>query len=167
MREGTSRSPLGERLLRYVRLSWLRTVRMWRSFLHDQVTPVRLASHIALLFMAVAVIVLSRVESPASERRACGATPGGRHRNSARAPAFDQQAGGWQPLAGRRRAPGVRGCLLPRSRIARGLELPPTPYRPTIRSLVLPRSSICQPHHHLVGKPRRSQAAILDGRWAR
>ena len=33
-------------------------------FLRDQVTPVRLASHIALLLMAVAVIVLSRVELP-------------------------------------------------------------------------------------------------------
>ncbi len=95
--EGQSRSFRGERLLRYVRLAWLRTVRTWRSFLRDQVTPVRLASHIALLLMAVAVIVLSRVELPRwdivrvapLQAEDIGILP---------EPAFDQQSVGGSPL---------------------------------------------------------------------
>ena len=47
-----------------VHLTWLTSNRAWRSFLRDQVTPVRLASHIALLLMAAVVILLSRVELP-------------------------------------------------------------------------------------------------------
>ncbi len=96
-RDAQSRSSLGERLFRYVRLAWLRTIRAWRSFLRDQVTPVRLASHIALLFMAVAVIVLSRVELPRwdvvrvapLQAEDIGILP---------EPAFDQQPVGGSPL---------------------------------------------------------------------
>lgn len=36
----------------------------WRAFLSDQVTPVRLASHVALLLVAALVIVLSRITLP-------------------------------------------------------------------------------------------------------
>ncbi len=96
-RDAQSRSSLGDRLPRYVRLTWLKSSRAWRSFLRDQVTPVRLASHIALLLMAVTVIVLSRVELPRwdivrvapLQAEDIGILP---------EPAFDQQPVGGSPL---------------------------------------------------------------------
>ena len=103
-RDAQSRSALWERLPRYVRLAWLKSSRAWRSFLRDQVTPVRLASHFALLLMAVTVIVLSRVELPRwdivrvapLQAEDIGILP---------EPAFDQQPVGGSPLQ-------EGGCLL-------------------------------------------------------
>lgn len=43
---------------------WSRLADSWRGFLNDQVTPVRLASHVALVLVAVLVVALSRVELP-------------------------------------------------------------------------------------------------------
>ncbi len=44
--------------------TWRSVLRAWRTFRGDKVTPVRLASHLALLVMAVFVLVLSRVDLP-------------------------------------------------------------------------------------------------------
>lgn len=41
-----------------------RTIQGWREFLTDQVSPVRLASHIALLLIAGLVLLLSRIDLP-------------------------------------------------------------------------------------------------------
>lgn len=46
---------------------WRKLLRAWMAFRGDKVTPVRLASHLALLLMAVLVLVLSRVDLPAWE----------------------------------------------------------------------------------------------------
>lgn len=43
---------------------WRTIVRAWLIFRGDKVTPVRLASHAALLLMAVLVLVLSRIDLP-------------------------------------------------------------------------------------------------------
>lgn len=43
---------------------WHKVRRAWRAFRGDKVTPVRLASHAALLLMALFVLILSRVQLP-------------------------------------------------------------------------------------------------------
>ena len=136
-REDQSRSFRGERLLRYVRLAWLRTVRTWRSFLRDQVTPVRLASHIALLLMAVAVIVLSRIELPRwdivrvapLQAEDIGILP---------EPAFDQLPVGGSPLQ--------EGGVLLRGRRRRHLAARP----PRLSQLVRQRRP-----YRLIARPQR------------
>lgn len=87
----------GERVLRVARLAWLRSNRAWRSFLRDQVTPVRLASHVALLLMAAAVIILSRVELPHWEIVRV-APPQPQDIAALIEPEFDQQPVGGSPL---------------------------------------------------------------------
>ncbi len=52
---------------RFVAAAWRRMRRAWMTFRGDKVTPVRLASHLALLLMAALVLVLSRVELPTWE----------------------------------------------------------------------------------------------------
>ncbi len=47
--------------------AWRAVQRAWFTFRGDKVTPVRLASHVALLVMAALVLVLSRVELPTWE----------------------------------------------------------------------------------------------------
>jgi murein DD-endopeptidase MepM/ murein hydrolase activator NlpD len=47
--------------------AWRGLLRAWKTFRGDKVTPVRLASHLALLVMAVLVLVLSRVSLPTWE----------------------------------------------------------------------------------------------------
>jgi murein DD-endopeptidase MepM/ murein hydrolase activator NlpD len=47
--------------------AWRGLLRAWKTFRGDKVTPVRLASHLALLVMAVLVLVLSRVDLPTWE----------------------------------------------------------------------------------------------------
>jgi murein DD-endopeptidase MepM/ murein hydrolase activator NlpD len=47
--------------------AWRGLLRAWKTFLGDKVTPVRLASHLALLVMAVLVLGLSRVSLPTWE----------------------------------------------------------------------------------------------------
>lgn len=49
--------------------------RLWQSFRHDNVTPVRIASHIALLVIAALVLVLSQVKLPAWEAPILAAAP--------------------------------------------------------------------------------------------
>lgn len=44
--------------------AWGQLARAWVAFRRDKVTPVRVASHLALLLMAALVLVLSRVELP-------------------------------------------------------------------------------------------------------
>jgi LysM repeat protein len=48
-------------------LAWRTLARAWMTFRGDTVTPVRLASHLALLAMALLVLVLSRVDLPSWE----------------------------------------------------------------------------------------------------
>ncbi len=48
-------------------LAWRKLLRAWMAFRGDTVTPVRLASHLALLAMALLVLVLSRVDLPSWE----------------------------------------------------------------------------------------------------
>lgn len=43
---------------------WSRLAQQWRAFLSDQVSPIRLASHAALLLVAALVLLLSRVHLP-------------------------------------------------------------------------------------------------------
>jgi murein DD-endopeptidase MepM/ murein hydrolase activator NlpD len=50
-----------------VALAWRTLSRAWMTFRGDTVTPVRLASHLALLAMALLVLVLSRVDLPSWE----------------------------------------------------------------------------------------------------
>lgn len=52
---------------RFLASVWHGLQRAWLTFRGDTVTPVRLASHLALLAMAVLVLVLSRVDLPAWE----------------------------------------------------------------------------------------------------
>ncbi len=52
---------------RFLVAAWRGLLRAWMTFRGDKVTPVRLASHLALLLMAVFVLVLSRVELPSWE----------------------------------------------------------------------------------------------------
>ncbi len=49
---------------RFLAAAWRALLRAWMTFRGDKVTPVRLASHAALLLMAVLVLVLSQVELP-------------------------------------------------------------------------------------------------------
>lgn len=58
---------LNERSKQQARLAviiWRSLLRAWITFRGDKITPVRLASHLALLSMAVLVLVLSRIELP-------------------------------------------------------------------------------------------------------
>jgi LysM repeat protein len=57
--ETTSPTP-GPVLARF----WRQLQERWQVFLTDQVTPVRLASHLALLMVAILVLVLSQVDLP-------------------------------------------------------------------------------------------------------
>jgi murein DD-endopeptidase MepM/ murein hydrolase activator NlpD len=52
---------------RFLAAAWRGLLRAWTTFRGDKVTPVRLASHLALLVMAVLVLVLSRVDLPTWE----------------------------------------------------------------------------------------------------
>jgi murein DD-endopeptidase MepM/ murein hydrolase activator NlpD len=52
---------------RFLAAAWRGVTRAWLTFRGDKVTPVRVASHLALLMMAVLVLVLSRVELPTWE----------------------------------------------------------------------------------------------------
>ena len=52
---------------RFLVAAWRGLLRAWMTFRGDKVTPVRLASHLALLLMAVFVLALSRVELPSWE----------------------------------------------------------------------------------------------------
>jgi murein DD-endopeptidase MepM/ murein hydrolase activator NlpD len=52
---------------RFLAVLWRTVLRAWATFRGDQVTPVRLVSHLALLVMAVLVLALSRVELPTWE----------------------------------------------------------------------------------------------------
>lgn len=45
-------------------VAWRHALRAWQVFRLDKVTPVRLASHVALLLMALLVLLLSRVDLP-------------------------------------------------------------------------------------------------------
>lgn len=49
--------------------------RLWRNFREDNVTPVRIASHVALLVIAALVLVLSQVDLPAWEAPTLAAAP--------------------------------------------------------------------------------------------
>lgn len=44
--------------------TWRRLGGHWRGFLGDQITPIRLASHLAILLVAGLVLVLSRIDLP-------------------------------------------------------------------------------------------------------
>lgn len=57
-------SPSVRRQDRWVVAVWRHLLRAWKVFRGDKVTPVRLASHVALLLMALLVLLLSRVELP-------------------------------------------------------------------------------------------------------
>ena len=52
---------------RFLAAAWRTARRAWLTFRGDKVTPVRLASHLALLLMAVLVLALSRVKLPTWE----------------------------------------------------------------------------------------------------
>ena len=76
---------------------WQQLQKPWRVFLTDQVTPIRLASHLALLLVAVLVLVLSQVDLPRWEVVRIQPGPA----DDATGPAaidFRQQAVGGSPL---------------------------------------------------------------------
>lgn len=66
-RDDLPTSSLESRQIRFFAAAWRGLLRAWTTFRGDKVTPVRLASHLALLVMAVLVLVLSRVDLPTWE----------------------------------------------------------------------------------------------------
>lgn len=65
--DNPSSSSLELQQTRFLAAAWRTILRAWTTFRGDKVTPVRLASHVALLVMAGLVLVLSQVELPTWE----------------------------------------------------------------------------------------------------
>jgi murein DD-endopeptidase MepM/ murein hydrolase activator NlpD len=70
----------------------------WRAFLGDQVSPVRLASHAALLLVAVLVILLSRIDLPQWEVVRVAPVETAERPATAPLAVFNQQPVGGSPL---------------------------------------------------------------------
>lgn len=82
---------------RLLAAAWRGLARAWWTFRGDKVTPVRVASHLALLLMAVLVLMLSRVELPTWEiARVAPAQP--QEVTLAEEPAFEPLPLGGSPL---------------------------------------------------------------------
>lgn len=79
---------------------WLRLLESWRAFLADQVSPVRIASHVALLVVAGLVVVLSRMDLPQWEGVRLPPAQSTELAEAAPQLALVQQAIGGSPLQG-------------------------------------------------------------------
>lgn len=74
--------------------------RLWESFRQDNVTPVRMASHVALLVIALLVLALSQIELPTWEAPLLAAAPAQQASEIAATPepVFVREAIGGSPL---------------------------------------------------------------------
>lgn len=79
---------------------WRQVVERWREFWADQVSPVRVASHVALVLVAGLVLVLSRVDLPQWEGVRIPTAQSAEIAEAAPRLALAQQAIGGSPLQG-------------------------------------------------------------------
>jgi murein DD-endopeptidase MepM/ murein hydrolase activator NlpD len=99
---GTEETPseLEQTIVQEAAPRWLRLLEHWRAFLADQVSPVRMASHVALLLVAGLVVVLSRVDLPQWEGVRLPQVQSAELAEAAPQLALVQQAIGGSPLQG-------------------------------------------------------------------
>ncbi|MEZ4767494.1 MAG: M23 family metallopeptidase [Caldilineales bacterium] len=93
-------TPPDRTLLDRLSLAGEYVARLWQSFKHDNVTPVRIASHVALLVIAALVLVLSQVKLPAWEAPILAAAPPAEEVSTSEqvAPILVREAVGGSPL---------------------------------------------------------------------
>ena len=93
-------TPLGSSLLDSLLLAGDYAGRFWQRFKHDNVTPVRIASHAALLVIAALVLVLSQVKLPDWKAPILAAAPSTQEANTVEpsAPILVREAVGGSPL---------------------------------------------------------------------